>query len=122
MLVVARTVVIVNAILVVSLQREVTVMAPAAARLGKTLEQVYKTLVVLFRHMALSLVCFIGKLPKNILVTVNINFSMYIGDFCVFWSRLVVVAQARLLAVLDAALGDTRRRRARKRSEPGRGW
>ena len=38
MLVVARTVVIVNAILVVSLQREVTAMAPAAARLGKTLK------------------------------------------------------------------------------------
>jgi len=97
-------------------------MAPAAARLGKTLEQVYKTLVVLFRHMTLSLVCFIGKLPKNTIVSINISFSMHIGDFCVFWSRLVVVAQARLLAVLDAALGDTRRRRARKRAEPGRGW
>lgn len=65
---------------------------------------------------------FYWKITKNIIVTVNISFSMYIGDFCVFWSRLVVVAQARLLAVLDAALGDTRRRRARKRAEPGRGW
>ena len=73
-----------NAILVVSLQREVTSMAPAAARLGKTLEQVYKTLVLLFRHMTLSLVCFIGKLPKISLLLLILVLVCTLGIFVCF--------------------------------------